>query len=85
MAVANAPVPVMANTNIKVPVDLKLQIRGHTGNLISISDVLNDFFMYKIEKKILVYEFFFKHNNYFFSTGTPTTNKLDDGVPVTHF
>ena len=34
MAVANAPVPVMANKNIKVPVDLKLQIMGHTGNLI---------------------------------------------------
>ena len=33
MVVANAPVPVMANTNIKVAVDLKLQIRGHTGNL----------------------------------------------------
>ena len=41
--------------------------------------------MYRIEKKTLVYEFFFKHNNYFFSTGTTTTNKLDDGVPVTHF
>ena len=33
-AVANAPVPVMANTNIKVPVDLKLQLRGHTSTLI---------------------------------------------------
>ena len=36
-------------------------------------------------KKILVSEFFFKFNNYFFSTGTPTANKLDDGIPVTHF
>ena len=36
-------------------------------------------------KKILVSEFFFKFNNYFFFTGTPTTNKLDDGIPVTHF
>ena len=35
-------------------------------------------------KKILVSEFFFKFNNYFFSTGTPNTNKLDDGIPVTH-
>ena len=35
-------------------------------------------------KKILVSEFFFKFNNYFFSTRTPTTNKLDDGIPVTH-
>ena len=37
------------------------------------------------KKKTLVYEFFFKLNNYFFSAGTVTTNKLDDGVPVTHF
>ena len=50
------------------------------------SDVLTDsFFMYTIEKKILVHEFFFKHNNYFFSTGTPTTKKLDDGELVMHF
>ena len=25
--------------------------------------------MYRIEKKILAYEFFFKHHNYFLSTG----------------
>ena len=31
-------------------------------------------------KKILVSETFFKFNKYFFSTGTPTTNKLDDGM-----
>ena len=34
MAVANALVAVMVNSNIKVLVDLKLQIRGHTCNLI---------------------------------------------------
>ena len=28
---------------------------------------------------------FFKFNNYCFSTGTPTTRRLDDGIPVTHF
>ena len=41
------------------------------------------FFMYRIEKNISLW-IFFKFNNYFFSTGTPTTNKLDDGIPVTH-
>ena len=27
-------------------------------------------------------EFFFKFDNYFFSTGTLTINKLDDGIPL---
>ena len=36
-------------------------------------------------KKILVSEFFFNFNKYFFSTGTPTTNKLDDVILVPHF
>ena len=36
-------------------------------------------------KKLIVSEKFFKFNNYLFSTGTATTNKLDDGIPVTHF
>ena len=40
--------------------------------------------MYRIEKKILVTETLFNFNNYFFSTGTPTSNKLDDSIPVTH-
>ena len=31
MAVANAPVPVTGNTNIKVPVYLKLQLRRCNG------------------------------------------------------
>ena len=48
------------------------------------SNLLNDSFLCTELKKILVSEFFFKFNNYFFSTGTPTTNKLDDGIPVTH-
>ena len=30
-------------------------------------------------------EFFFQFKNYLFSTGIPTTNKLDDGILVTHF
>ena len=33
-AVANAPAMVAANTNIKFPVDLKLQLSRHTSNLI---------------------------------------------------
>ena len=32
--VANAPALVTANTNVKVPVDLKLQLRRHTRTLI---------------------------------------------------
>ena len=35
--------------------------------------------MYRIGK-ILVSVVFFKFNKYFFSTGTPTTNKLNDGI-----
>ena len=27
----------------------------------------------------------FKYNRYFFSAGTPTTSKLDDGITATHF
>ena len=44
------------------------------------SNLLNDSFLCTELKKILVSEFFFKFNNYFFSTGTPTTNKLHDSV-----
>ena len=33
MAVTNAMVPVTTNVNIKVTVDLKLQLRRHTGTL----------------------------------------------------
>ena len=48
----------------------------------NISDVLNDScFMYRI-KKILVPEIFFKFNNYFFSTGSLTTNKFDADILV---
>ena len=34
MGVANAPVPVMANENIKIPVDLKVQLKRRAANLI---------------------------------------------------
>ena len=34
MGVANAPVPVMANGNIKIPVDLKVQLKRRATNLI---------------------------------------------------
>ena len=44
----NAPVTVMADMNIKVPVNLKLQLRRHTGTLIFIyfntPDISNDSF-----------------------------------------
>ena len=35
--------------------------------------------------KVVVSENLFKFNNYFFSTSISTTNKLDDGIPVTYF
>ena len=43
------------------------------------------FFIYIELKKIRRSEIFFKFNNYFFSASTPTTDRLDDGMPVTHF
>ena len=36
-------------------------------------------------KKVILSENVFNFNNYFFSTGTPTTQILDDGMPVTYF
>ena len=33
----------------------------------------------------VVSDFFFNFKNYLFSTGTPTKNKLDESIPVTHF
>ena len=32
----------------------------------------------------MVFYCFFKFNSYLFSTDTESTNKLDDGIPVTH-
>ena len=56
----------------KVLVDLKLQLCP----LIQV--------FYKELKKILVSGKLFKVDNYFCSTGTVTTNKVDGGIPVTH-
>ena len=39
--------------------------------------------MYRIQ--VIMSENIFKFKNYFFSTGTLTTNKLDDVIPVTYF
>ena len=39
--------------------------------------------MYRIE--VIMSENIFKFKNYFFSIRTSTKNKLDDGIPVTHF
>ena len=36
-------------------------------------------------KKIIASEYFFKFNSYCFSTGTATTQKLDDGISVSNF
>ena len=52
---------------------------------LNITDVLNDSCLCIDLKKILVSDIFFKFNNYFFSNSTATTNKLDDGILVTHF
>ena len=35
-------------------------------------------------KKIIMSENFFKTDSYFCSTGTSTTNKLDESIPVMH-
>ena len=83
---ANAPVQVTANINIKVPVDLKLQHRRHSGTLIFTSINLM-YLMIQIlcrELKKIVSENF-SQIYYLFSTGTATTNKLDGGIPVAHF
>ena len=71
----NKPVLVQANTNIKVPVDLKLKLRRHTSALIFTLHL-----MY-----LNVSEIFFIFNNYFFFTGTSTKNQLDDSITVTYF
>ena len=39
--------------------------------------------MYRTE--VIMPENFFKFKNYFFSTSTSTTSKLDDVIPVTYF
>ena len=41
--------------------------------------------MQRIEKTNNIWTFLFKFNNYLFSNGTATTNKVDDGIPVVHF
>ena len=54
---ANASVPVTANINIKVPEDLKLQLRRYTRTLIYSNkyDIANaSFFMYRIVKSSTV-------------------------------
>ena len=63
MAVANAPVLVMADMNIKVPVNLKLQSRRHTDTLIFTSIhlmYLMIHFLCRKLKKIIVSEKFFQ-------------------------
>ena len=62
-AVANVPVPVTADMNIKVPVNLKLQPRRHTDTLIFTSIHLMDLmihFLCRKLKKITISEIFFQ-------------------------
>ena len=62
---ANASIPVTADMNIKVPVNLKLQPRGHTGTLIFtlihlMYLILIIRFVYRELTKIIVSEKFFQ-------------------------
>ena len=60
---ANAPIPVMADMNIKVPVDLKLQLKRHAGTLIFTSIhlmYLMIHFLCRELKKITVSKDFFQ-------------------------
>ena len=63
MAVTNALVPVTADVNIEVPVNLKLQLRRHTGTLIftliHLMYLMIHFLCRKL-KKIIVSEKFFQ-------------------------
>ena len=62
-AVANVPVPVTADMNIKVPVNLKLQPRRHADTLIFTSIHLMDLmihFLCRKLKKITISEIFFQ-------------------------
>ena len=60
MAVVNAPVLVMADMNIKVSVNLKLQSRRHTDTIIFTSIHLMIHFLCRKLKKIIVSEQFFQ-------------------------
>ena len=84
-AVANAPVPVTADMNIKVPVNLKLQSRRHADTLIFTSIHLMYLiihFLYRKLKKKLYLKIF---SILTFLPVPATANKLDDSIPVAHF
>ena len=84
-AVANAPVPVTTDMNIKVPVNLKLQSRRHADTLIFTSIHLMYLiihFLYRKLKKKLYLKIF---SILTFLPVPATANKLDDGIPVAHF
>ena len=55
---ANAPVPVTEIANIKIPVDLKLQLRTHAGSLIFTYITNDTLFMHRIKKHNSVSNFF---------------------------
>ena len=63
-AVANTPVPITTDMNIKVPVDLKLQLRRHIGTLIFTSIHLMYLMIHLLcreLKKLIISELFFSN------------------------
>ena len=86
MAVTNALVPVTADVNIEVPVNLKLQLRRHTGTLIftliHLMYLMIHFLCRKL-KKIIASENFFKFDIYFLLVLQLQT--IDYSIPVVHF
>ena len=84
-AVANEPVPVTAESTDIFNNTTKETYWRYSYIYFDTPDLSNDtFFMQKIEK-IIVSERFFNFDIYLFSTGTTTTNKLDDSIPIAHF
>ena len=81
----NGPIPVTADMNIKVPVNLKLQSRRHADTLIFTSIHLMYLiihFLYRKLKKKLYLKIF---SILTFLPVPATANKLDDSIPVAHF
>ena len=85
---ANTPVPVMADMNIKSTGKFKITIQEtyrYSHIYFDTPDISNDSFFCRKLKKIVSERFFQIWHLFIFYTGTATTNKLDDAIPVAHF